>query len=49
MNGAAAHLINQGDKVTIMAFTWTDEGVNPSFILLDKGNRFDRLTHKVNM
>jgi aspartate 1-decarboxylase len=49
MNGAAAHLINEGDKVTIMAFTWTDEGVNPVFILLEKENKFDRLTHAMNL
>lgn len=40
MNGAAAHLINKGDKVTIMAFTWTDEGVGPKLVFVDNTNKF---------
>jgi aspartate 1-decarboxylase len=47
MNGAAAHLINKGDKVTVMAFTWTDEGIEPQFILVDKENRFIRFLDKM--
>jgi len=42
MNGAAAHLINKGDKVTVMAFTWTEEGMAPRFVLVDKENKFVR-------
>lgn len=42
MNGAAAHLINKGDKVTIMAFTWTDEEVGPKLLLVDNTNKFVR-------
>ncbi len=47
MNGAAAHLINKGDKVTIMTFTWADEGIEPQFILVDKENRFIRFLDKM--
>ena len=42
MNGAAAHLINADDKVTIMAFTWTDREITPHFVVVDKDNRFVR-------
>lgn len=40
MNGAAAHLIHKGDEVTIMAFTWTNEGVMPQLVVVDKENKF---------
>lgn len=42
MNGAAAHLINKGDKVTIMTFTWADEKLSPSFITVADNNKFVR-------
>lgn len=48
MNGAAAHLINRGDKVTIMAFMWSHEGVLPHFLLVDKENKFIRFVDKMN-
>ncbi|MBI5056328.1 MAG: aspartate 1-decarboxylase [Nitrospirae bacterium] len=40
MNGAAAHLINKGDKVTIMTFTWANEKLIPQFLLVDERNKF---------
>ena len=40
MNGAAAHLISQGDTVDIMAFTWSRTNVHPLFIAVDGRNRF---------
>ena len=40
MNGAAAHLIKEGDEVTIMAFTWTDGVTEPQLIHVDKDNKF---------
>jgi len=47
MNGAAAHLMKPGDKIIIMAFTWTNELVNPKIILVDKDNNFVKnLTEK---
>lgn len=40
MNGAAAHLINEGDQVDIMAFTWSNVDARPLFIEVDARNRF---------
>jgi len=48
MNGAAAHLINKGDVVTIMTFTWTDGGIQPQFVLVDKENRFVGYQERMN-
>jgi aspartate 1-decarboxylase len=42
LNGAAAHLINVGDEVIIMAFELTNEPVNPTMILVDEQNQFVR-------
>ena len=38
INGAAAHLINTGHRVTIMAFALTDQPVTPKRLLLDERN-----------
>ena len=40
MNGAAAHLVNRGDEVIIMAFETTDHPRKPRQILVDENNRF---------
>lgn len=40
MNGAAAHLINQGDVVDIMAFTWAAAAAKPTIVSVDSANRF---------
>jgi aspartate 1-decarboxylase len=40
MNGAAAHLISQGDTIDIMAFTWSSARLQPLFIAVDERNRF---------
>jgi aspartate 1-decarboxylase len=40
INGAAAHLIQPGEEVIIMAFEVTDKPIQPTFILVDKYNRF---------
>ncbi len=42
MNGAAAHLIRKGDKITIMGFELTDKLIKPKIILVDKNNKFVR-------
>ena len=42
MNGAAAHLIGKGEEIIIMAFEVSDEPVKPTFILVDKDNKFTR-------
>jgi len=40
MNGAAAHLIHEGDEVIIMSFQVADRPKKPINILVDKNNRF---------
>ena len=42
INGAAAHLINAGEKVIIMGFEITEKPVEPKVILCDKGNGIAR-------
>lgn len=42
MNGAAAHLIKEGEEVIIMGFELTDTPIAPKVILVDKKNRFLR-------
>ena len=42
MNGAAAHRIKIGDEIIIMGFELTDKSIEPSNIMVDKGNRFLR-------
>ena len=42
MNGAAAHLVNQGDTIDIMAFAWSNGDASPLFIEVDEQNRFSR-------
>jgi len=39
MNGGAAHLIGQGERVTIMAFTWSDQPIQATIILCDDQNK----------
>lgn len=38
INGAAAHLINAGEKVIIMGFELTEKPVEPTVILCNKDN-----------
>ena len=40
INGAAAHLIKPGEEIIIMAFAFTDQPSKPTFILVDKDNKF---------
>jgi aspartate 1-decarboxylase len=42
MNGAAAHLINEGDTVDIMAFAWSNGDAQPLFVEVDERNCFRR-------
>lgn len=42
INGAAAHLIQPGEEIIIMAFEVTDEPVKTTFILVDEDNKFVR-------
>ncbi len=40
MNGAAAHLVNEGDEIDIMAYSWSSGDARSVLIELDSGNRF---------
>ena len=40
VNGAAAHHFSAGDKVIIVAFTLTDEEIEPRMFLVDQNNAF---------
>ena len=42
MNGAAAHLIGQGEQIIVMGFELTDQPVTPKVALVDRDNRFVR-------
>lgn len=42
INGAAAHLCKEGDKVIIMGYELTDAPVNAKVLLVDQDNRVSR-------
>lgn len=42
MNGAAAHLIRQGEQIIIMGFELVQAPIDPKTILVDAQNRFSR-------
>jgi aspartate 1-decarboxylase len=42
MNGGAAHKIKKGEEVIIIAFEFTEQPVQPRFILVDDQNKFVR-------
>lgn len=45
MNGAAAHLIKEGEQIIVMGFELTDKPVQPKVILVDGANRFVQFLH----
>ena len=42
MNGAAAHVIKQGEEIIIMAFELAEKTIEQKIILVDKENKFIR-------
>jgi aspartate 1-decarboxylase len=42
MNGAAAHLIGEGEEIIIIGFELTGEPIQPKVVLVDRQNRFVR-------
>ncbi|MFP4546444.1 MAG: aspartate 1-decarboxylase [Methanomassiliicoccales archaeon] len=42
INGAAAHLVEKGNRVIIMGFEITDEPISPIILVMDEGNRVQR-------
>ncbi len=45
MNGAAAHLITEGEQIIIMGFELTDKPIEPRILLVDQANRFVRFLY----
>ncbi len=45
INGAAAHLINAGEKVIIMGFEITEKPIEPKVVLVDEQNK---VTHRLD-
>jgi len=45
MNGAAVHLIKEGEEIIIMGFELTDGPIDPPAILVDTENKFVRFLH----
>ncbi|MEZ5977978.1 MAG: aspartate 1-decarboxylase [Planctomycetota bacterium] len=42
INGAAAHLVKEGDEVILMTYTMAEEPSDPICVLVDEENRFVR-------
>ncbi|MFP4170276.1 MAG: aspartate 1-decarboxylase [Methanomassiliicoccales archaeon] len=42
INGAAAHLVEKGNRVIIMGFEIADEPISPIILVMDEGNRVQR-------
>lgn len=42
VNGAAAHLVQEGDEVILMTYTMAEEPTDPICVLVDEKNRFAR-------
>ena len=42
VNGAAAHLIGQGEQIIVMGFELSDKPIAPRVILVDAANRYLR-------
>ncbi len=42
MNGAAAHLIKEGEEIIIMGYELSDKPIQPIIILVDKNNKFEK-------
>ena len=40
MNGAAAHLVSEGDEIDIMAYSWSAGEAKPVLVEVDSSNRF---------
>ena len=40
INGAASHLIGEGEEIIIMSFAWVDQPIKAKEILVNKKNQF---------
>lgn len=48
MNGAASHLIKEGEEVIIMAWELTYKTVTPTVVLVDKNNKMTEVRHSTH-
>lgn len=48
MNGAASHLIKEGEEVIIMAFELTNNTISPTIVLVDKNNKIIEIRHSTH-
>ena len=48
MNGAASHLIKEGEEVIIMAFQLTYKTLTPTVVLVDKNNKMTEIRHSTH-
>ena len=49
VNGAAAHLIGEGEDIIVMGFELSDKKVSPKVIVPSKDNREYRFIHEEPM
>ncbi|MGE3142527.1 MAG: aspartate 1-decarboxylase [Hyphomonadaceae bacterium] len=49
MNGAAAHMIGEGEQIIVMGFELTEKPIAPRVALVDEANRFVRWLHEEPM
>lgn len=47
MNGAAAHLVDAGDRIDITAYCWSSGDPSPLVVEVDRHNRFVRYAEDV--
>lgn len=47
MNGAAAHLVKEGDEIDIMAFSLTSRPLTPLIVRVDEENRFESYFERI--
>jgi aspartate 1-decarboxylase len=47
MNGAAAHLIGEGEQIIIMGFELVQAPIEPALVLVDQANRFVRFLSEI--
>lgn len=48
MNGAASHLIKEGEEVIVMAFELTFKPLKPTIVIVDKQNKMVEIRHSTH-
>ncbi|MDR3256453.1 MAG: aspartate 1-decarboxylase [Endomicrobium sp.] len=44
VNGAASHIIKEGEEIIIMGFILSDKPINPKIVFVDKDNKIIKIT-----